>query len=64
MPAEARRFDEIRAIRPDSRGRTPRKLSPVMTRATEDARLVDPDFARALVRGRLQALGVERQASN
>jgi len=65
MPAEARRFDEIREHL-DSRGRSPRKLFPVMTRATEDDRLVDPDFARArpLVRGRLQAPGVERQASN
>jgi len=65
--AEARRFDEIRE-RLDSRGRSPRKLSPVITWATEDGRLVDPDFARArarpLVRGRLQAPGVERQASN
>jgi SOS response regulatory protein OraA/RecX len=44
--AEARRFDEIRE-RLDSRGRSPRKLSPVITWATEDGRLVDPDFARA-----------------
>jgi len=62
MPAEARRFDEIREHL-DSRGRPPRKLSPVMTRATEDDRLVDPDFARAPACSRAITSAGSRKAS-